>query len=240
MKTFSIVLPCYNEDENIDNLLNNIDRLKKIYNHLEIIVVENGSTDNSLDKIKNHNVYKNNSIILVELKKNLGYGHGIMAGVNIATGEYIGWCHADLQNNLDDVYSVFEKNLVQLENKKTVLKGRRKNRSIVDNFFTFGMSKLVGFLFKYRLTDINAQPKIFPKKFLTFLKDPPNDFSLDLYLLLIAKINSFEIVEYPLTVHKRIAGIAKGGGTLYTKIKLTFRTLNYIYNLKKNRKFKWK
>ena len=237
MEIFSLILPCYNEGENIENLLEVVANLKKLHNNLEIIFVENGSTDNSLFKIKNHQIYKNNSITLVEIKKNLGYGHGIMAGINKSTGEYIGWCHADLQNNLNDIYNIFEKNLDELKRQKTVLKGKRTNRSILDNFFTFGMSMLVSFLFKYKLTDINAQPKIFPKNFLKMLENPPLDFSLDLYFLLIAKINNYKILENPITVHKRVAGKAKGGGSLLAKIKLTSRTLNYIFRIKKSGKF---
>ena len=237
MKTFSIILPCYNEGKNINNLLNTVTKLKKLYNHLEIVIVENGSTDESLTEIKNHTIYKSNSIMLVEIKKNLGYGHGIMSGVSRSTGEYIGWCHADLQNNLNDVYDAFKKNLIELEETKTILKGKRINRNIIDNFFTFGMSIITSFLFKYKLTDINAQPKIFPKKFLSLLDETPIDFSLDLYTLLIAKINNYKIIEHPVLVFKRVAGEAKGGGSFFLKIKLTLRTLNYIFNLKKNKKF---
>ena len=69
MKTFSIILPCYNESENIENLLSAIAKLKKFESNLEIVLVENGSTDQSLNKIKNHSIYKNNSIMLVEIKK---------------------------------------------------------------------------------------------------------------------------------------------------------------------------
>jgi len=237
MKIFSLVLPCYNESENIDNLLDLITKLKKNENNLEIIVVENGSTDNSLVKIKNHKAYKNNIITLVEIKKNLGYGHGIMSGLYKGTGKYIGWCHGDLQNNLDDINNIFKQNYNELNKNNVIIKGKRKNRSMVDNFFTAGMSMLVSFLFKCKLSDINAPPKIFPRNFLNMLTKAPNDFSFDLYFLLIAKYNNYHIIEHPLIIYKRTAGKAKGGGTLFTKIRLTLRTLNYIYKLKINRKF---
>ena len=117
MKIFSLVLPCYNEGENIESLLNAISKLKKLHDDLEIIVVENGSTDDSLHKIKNHPIYENNFIRLVEIKKNLGYGYGIMAGINKSTGQYVGWCHADLQNNLEDIYNIFKENYDELKKK---------------------------------------------------------------------------------------------------------------------------
>ena len=68
-------------------------------------------------------------------------------------------------------------------------------------------------------------------------KENRNILSLDLYFLLTARLNNYKIIERPLVIYKRVAGEAKGGGTLFTKIKLTLRTLNYVYNLKKRKKF---
>ena len=57
----------------------------------------------------------------------------------------------------------------------------------------------------------------------------PNDFSLDLFLLLLASKNNLTIKELPLKVKNRKNDIAKGGGSLYGKIKLTINTLKYIF-----------
>jgi len=237
MKNLSIIIPCYNESENINILFDKLSELIKFYNDVEIVIVDNGSIDNSITKIKNHNLYKSDLITLVEIDKNIGYGHGIMSGVKKSSAKFIAWCHGDLQTNLTDVYNAFEKNLDKLEKTKSIIKGKRINRSILDKFFTSGMSFVASFLFKCKLTDINAQPKIFSRNFLHLLNDPPRDFSLDLYLMLTAKMNNYEIIEYPLVWNKRTAGEAKGGGAFFPKIKLILRTFNYIYNLKKSKKF---
>ena len=74
-----------------------------------------------------------------------------------------------------------------------------------------------------------------PKVFLNLLNNPPDDFSLDLYLLIVAKFNNYKIIEYPVMVKKRISGEAKGGGgNLINKIKLTKKTLIFIFYLRKN------
>ena len=65
MENLSIVIPCYNEEDNISSLFDNLENLKKSYNNLEIIIVDNGSTDHSLEKIKKHHLYKNKLIKLV-------------------------------------------------------------------------------------------------------------------------------------------------------------------------------
>ena len=104
-----------------------------------------------------------------------------------------------------------------------------------DIFFTTGMSLFTSLVFMKKLSDVNAQPKIFPRHFLSLLKNPPNDFSLDLYLLVVARFNDYKIIDYPVIVNKRISGEAKGGGgTFKNKIKLTQKTLSFILYLRKN------
>ena len=234
MENLSIVIPCYNEEDNISSLFDNLENLKKSYNNLEIIIVDNGSTDHSLEKIKKHHLYKNKLIKLVIVEKNIGYGNGIMSGVYRSTSKYISWCHADLQTPPKYACDAFEKNFDKLEKEKIIIKGKRLNRDIFDQIFTFSMSAIASLLFGKRLTDINAQPKIFSKKFLNFLNNPPLDFSLDVYLMVVAIQNQYKIIEYPVSWDQRVAGEAKGGGSIKAKIRITIQTLKCILNLKKN------
>ena len=120
-----------------------------------------------------------------------------------------------------------------LLNKKIIVKGKRLNRSFFDNIFTFFMSKFVNLVFDSCFEDINAQPKIFNKNILSKFNNPPNDFSLDLYLLLIAHLNNLNIIQFHIPWGSRFAGKAKGGGNLIGKFKLTYRSLKYIFKLKK-------
>jgi len=156
-----------------------------------------------------------------------------MSGVNIAEGKYIGWCHADLQTEPKDVYNSYIENKANLETSKCVIKGLRKNRNIFDALFTFGMSLIASTIFFMRINDINAQPKLFPKSFLSYMKNYPYDFSLDLFFLVTAKINNYKIINHDVIMKKRIYGEAKGGGNLKGKIKLIIRTLIYIIQLRK-------
>ena len=236
MKSLSIVIPCFNEEDNISSLFDNLETLKKSYEYLEIIVVDNGSTDDSLNKIQLHKLYKNKLIKLVIVEKNIGYGNGIMEGVYRSTSKYISWCHADLQTPPQYVCDAFEKNFDKLENEKIIIKGKRLNRDIFDQIFTFGMSIIASLIFGKKLTDINAQPKIFSKNFLSFFKNPPNDFSLDIYLMVVAIQNHYKIIEYPVRWDERVAGEAKGGGSIKAKLRLIIQTLKCIIALKK--KFK--
>ena len=155
-----------------------------------------------------------------------------MSGVKIAKGEYIGWCHADLQTEPKDVYDAYIQNYSELSKKNVLIKGSRINRNIFDNIFTIGMSVFASIVFARIISDINAQPKLFSKSFLKHLEDFPYDFSLDLYLLVIAKIKNYKIINHKVILKKRIYGDAKGGGNLIGKFKLIKRTFAYMVKLR--------
>ena len=65
------------------------------------------------------------------------------------------------------------------------------------------------------------------------MQDYPYDFSLDLYLLIIAKINNYKILNFEVEFKNRLYGEAKGGGSILGKLKLTIRTIIYIFKLRK-------
>ena len=173
----SLIIPCYNEAESLpilfkklENLLNN--------EQIQIIIVENGSNDDSLSIIKSFHK-KNNNFTFISLEENRGYGYGIIQGLKIAEKNYVGWTHADLQTEPDDIKKAF-KFLTENE-EKIFIKGSRYGREISDNLFTIGMSLIASFQLGIFLWDINAQPSVFPASFLKKWDNPPNDFSLDLY-----------------------------------------------------------
>ena len=233
LKKLSIVIPCYNEEKNIHPLFEKIKKLLEDYSFVEIIIIDNGSTDNTNENIMSSDLFNEKKINLLKLEKNIGYGHGIMSGVNIAQSQFISWCHADLQTEPSDVLNAYTKNIEKLKSEKYIIKGLRKNRNFFDSMFTFGMSLFASIVFKKKINDINAQPKLFPKSFLKYMKDYPKDFSLDLYLLVMAKANNYGIINHEVIMKKRLFDEAKGGGSLKGKIKLIKRTVIYIIELKK-------
>ena len=233
MTDLSIVIPCYNEEKNIIPLFKKIENLLTKDPNIEIIIVDNGSTDNTKNNILNSDLNIDKKINVYEIKKNIGYGHGIMSGVKIASGNFIGWCHADLQTEPEDIYNAYQQNYEKLKNDKVIIKGIRTNRNLFDKLFTLGMSIMASILFQRIVSDINAQPKLFSQTFRSFLVDYPYDFSLDLYLLIIAKVKYYKIVNHKVVLKKRLHGEAKGGGNLKGKIKLIKRTFMYMLKLRK-------
>ena len=232
MSDLSVIIPCFNEEKNLVEIVKQIKVVKEENKDIfiEFIVVNNGSTDNSSSKLTKLNDQYNFKI--VDLDKNLGYGGGILAGIREATCSVIAWTHGDLQCDLNDVITAYKKNLIKLNNKKTIVKGKRIKRNFFDAFFSNSMALIASLVFQKTFNEINAQPKIFSREILINFHNAPNDFSLDLFLLYVSKKAKYEIIDYPVIYKKRIAGIAKGGDSLKGKINLTVRSLIYIFKLR--------
>ncbi len=230
MSSLSIIIPCYNEANNIKNLINRFVLFDKFDS--ELILVNNGSTDNT-NQLFSELAIDYENIKFVKIKNNVGYGHGIIKGIEEAKNDIIAWTHADLQTDISDIFKAYNKFLSQKKIRECIVKGRRVGRRGVDNFFTLLMSITSKLVLGVELRDINAQPKIFNKSFFLKLKNPPLDFSIDLFLMYKAKKNNMDIIEIPVNFGKRLHGKSKGGGTWIGKIKLIKRTLIYIFNLKK-------
>ena len=107
----SIVIPCYNEEENIPIILDKFDNILT-NEDIEIILVNNGSTDNSDEVLKRLlPKYLFAKTVLVPINK--GYGYGIFQGLKEAKGDFLGWMHADMQTDPQDIiraYKILEKN----------------------------------------------------------------------------------------------------------------------------------
>ena len=227
MTLLSIVIPCYNEEKNIRELLEKSKRL--IQENIEIIIVNNGSTDNTVF-VLNKLIISSDFLKVVHIQKNQGYGFGIYSGLKLAKGKYIGWTHADLQTDLDDIIKV----LNFLNDDKVFIKGIRKGRNIKDRFFTIGMSIFESILLGEFLWDINAQPNIFKRDLFLKYNKPPKDFSFDLYYYFYAVKEKYKIIRINVIFHSRKFGVSSWNNSFRNKLKFIIRTLRYSYQLKKN------
>ena len=225
----SLIIPCYNENDNLPFLFKKLENVLE-NNLFEIIIVENGSNDGSIDTIKRYKLkYKN--LKFLKIYKNEGYGNGILRGLDIATGDYLSWTHADMQTDPQDI--LMGQILIKNNNNKNNLfiKGIRSGRSINDRFFTIGMSFFCSLVLGTFLWDINAQPCIFHSSFFKSWRNPPKDFSLDLYAYYEAKKSGYIVRRIPVRFNKRLHGSSKWNIDLISKFKFIKRTINFTFSL---------
>ena len=227
----SIIVPCYNEEKNISLIL---EKFSEVINRddIEVLLVNNGSTDNSTATINNLlPSYPFARVVDVEI--NQGYGFGITSGLKEAKGKFIGYTHADMQTDPADVLKALEIIEQQENSKNCYVKGDRKGRAIFDQFFTMGMSAFETIYLGKKLWDINAQPNIFHRSFFEKLKNIPKDFSLDLYFLYTAQKEGLEVIRFDVLFPERIHGTSSWNDGFASKWKFIKRTFDFSFKLKK-------
>jgi glycosyltransferase involved in cell wall biosynthesis len=230
----SIIIPCYNEAENIPILLEKFDAVISKYQKgkIELVLIDNNSKDNTNKVLlKSLPKYKYTKSFFEPIP---GYGAAIKKGINSAEGEFVCWTHADLQTDPLDVLKAFEIINNEKDKERIFVKGNRKNRPFFDKFFEFGMSIFESVTLKTFLYDINAQPNLFHNSFLKIMENPPNDFSFDLYAYYLAKSNNYKIIRFPVLFPERIHGKSTWNTSLQSKIKFIKRTLDYSFKLKED------
>ena len=229
MLVAEIVIPCFNEAKNLKKLVSECEKVTKLSEYqVGFILVNNGSTDVS-HKIFLELVTGNNSIKYVSLTHNKGYGGGILAGLEHAAAPIFGWTHADLQTPLADCLT----GVISIQNGEDFAKGRRTGRKAGDKLFSIGMGLFESILFRRRLFEINAQPTIFRAELIKEWKNPPSDFSLDLYALVMANNGGFTVARFPVKFLPRQFGESKWNLGLRYRVKFIRRTVCYSSVLRK-------
>lgn len=107
----SIIIPCYNGEKYIEKCLNSI--MMQSYRNLDILVIDDGSTDNSFNICKN--IAKKDSRIRVVRQENKGLPATRKIGIDMVVGEYItfvdvdDWIHPDMYLNM--MYAMIKENV---------------------------------------------------------------------------------------------------------------------------------
>lgn len=229
---FSLVIPCYNEAANLSLLL---DRCRALASRpgIEVVLVDNGSTDNTpqllADLLPGYPGCRS-----VRVEWNQGYGFGILAGLAACKGEILGWTHADMQTDPQDVLRGL--GFFEQHGEAIFVKGRRYGRPLADQLFTIGMSGFETLLLRTPLWDINAQPTMFTRRFFDTWSDAPYDFSLDLYAYYRARKAGLQVHRFPVRFGERAHGVSHWNVNWAAKRKFIRRTIDFSLQLKSSLK----
>ncbi len=151
-KLLSVIVPIFNEEENIRPLYQEVlAATEPLDIDLEIIFIDDGSTDASLDTLLQLHA-GDPRVQVIQLRKNFGQSPAISAGFDRCRGDVVITMDGDLQNDPADIPRILEK----LEAGNDIVNGWRKNRH--DRFLTrilpsFFGNKLISFITKVKLHD---------------------------------------------------------------------------------------
>lgn len=136
----SMVIPVYNEEENLSELIRRTDAVcRELKTEVEVVLVDDGSSDRSAEMIRDI-AEKNSFFVGVILTSNFGQHAAVTAGMKVAQGKYVVTLDADLQNPPEEVPKILE----QLRAGYDVVGSIRENRQ--DTFFRKYASHLVNLM----------------------------------------------------------------------------------------------
>lgn len=204
MKHLSIVIPAYNEEKRIEfTLLSTLDYLKAQTYQSEIIVVNDGSTDKTVDKVNQFHAYSKTKLILLENPGNKGKGYSVRNGMLHSTGDISLFMDADLATPLSEIVKVITP---IINGNYDIVFGSRKQNELVGNHQSFirelrgrggnlFMRALLGIDFYdtqcgFKAFKHNAIESIFPLQRI-------NGFGFDPELLFIGQKQGWRIAEMP-------------------------------------------
>lgn len=196
----SIIIPVYNEENTIQELLKRVAAvsLKKLKK--EIIVVDDCSTDKTLQILRRHP-----NLTLIHHEQNQGKGAAVRSAIQQATGDIILIQDADLEYNPQD----YKQLLTPILNKEAhVVYGSRrltKNKKST-TLFTWGgilSTAVINLLYNAHLTDIATCYKVFEKDIIRNIPLNENGFSFDPEITIKLLKRNIKIREVPISYNPR-------------------------------------
>ncbi len=206
----TIVIPVFNEEKTIEEVLKRVNEVKIPNAEKEVIVVDDGSSDKTAEVIKKA-LLKLKSIKFIQHEKNMGKGAAVRTGINKASGDYVIIQDADLEYNPNLIPMLFGK----IDGEKKVVYGTRLQRlpNLTHEERTFRflshylgnrfLSLTTSLLYGQWITDMETCYKLFPKKAMEkiTLKSRGFDFEPEITAKLLK--NGFRIIEVPITAEPR-------------------------------------
>ena len=206
-KKLSVIIPAYNKGHSIFSVIDQqIKQLKLTAYDFEIIVVNDGSTDNTLEKAVKAKAFNGNSdkIKIFHYPTNWGKGFALSYGFWKSTGNLVAFCDADL--DLPAINLRVALAHMDQANSDIVIGSKRHpdskvNYPFVRRFMSFWYQVFIRLLFNLNVRDTQCGLKIFKREILEVIipKLVVKAFAFDLELLVVAKKYGFSnIVESPI------------------------------------------
>ena len=220
----SVLLPVFNEEPNLRPLHEKLDRaLKQLGRTAEIIYVDDGSSDGSLDVLREI-AAKDSRVRVIALRRNYGQTPAMSAGIDAARGRVLIPMDADLQNDPADIARLLDK----LDEGYEVVSGWRKNRK--DPLFT---RKIPSMMANWLISKIGGVPlhdygcslKAYRRE---SLADVHLYGEMHRFIPIYASWSGARVAEIPVEHHARTMGKSKYGLSRTIKVVFDLMTIKFM------------
>jgi glycosyltransferase involved in cell wall biosynthesis len=206
MKSISVVYPAYNEELYVKlTIEQTLAAISRITDDFEIIVVDDASTDNTLPLLRDYSRY-NKRIKIFCNETNSKLGGTLRKGFKEATKELVLYSDFDMPFDLNDVAKAIE---VLEQDKADLLSAFRINRNIDGlkrTFYSIIYNRIINFLFRVNLKDVNFSFKLFKRSILNDIILESEGSFISAELLIRVKIKGFRVVQLPVVYYCRSRG----------------------------------
>jgi glycosyltransferase involved in cell wall biosynthesis len=228
----SFVIPAYNEGGKIyKNLIECLHVIRRYGVPFELVVVNDGSSDDTIQEIKRAAIY-NPEVVPVSYRNNIGKGNALKVGAKRATGNLVVFMDADLE--IHPKHAMRFMYMLKATEADVVIGSKRHPDSRVDypikrRFLSWGYHLLIKLMFNLDVTDTQPGFKLFRKDVLEkeMNKVEAQRYAFDLDLLVNVQADGYKIVEAPIELN---FSRACGGRIGFKTVRCIFKeTLGIFY-----------
>jgi glycosyltransferase involved in cell wall biosynthesis len=185
-----------------------LDSFTRMGYKLELIAVDNGSSDRTGEIIRNWSA-RNAGVVPWRVEVNQGYGYGVLSAIRRATAPWVGVVPADGQVDAEDVVRLYE--TAAASTRRVLAKARRRFR--MDGPIRKIVSVSYNMFFRMlwpgvASIDINGLPKIIPREYLLAMNLRSKDWFLDPEIMIKAHELGLPILEFNVFGRMRSAGLS--------------------------------
>jgi len=223
MKTYSLIIPIYNEERTLTKLLNTLHKIDK--KNIEIIIVDDGSNDDTENILS-----QSEHFIILRNKINQGKGASIIKGAEFANNQNLILIDGDLEIEIEIIpklIAAFEKN------DEDVLVGIRWNNNSdysynINSFGNYFINGVFNFLYHQKLSDVLCCVRILNLELFKSLHIQSKGFSIEIETISKLVKKNLMIGEIMIDYNRRTQADGKklkgsdGWGIIWTMIKIRF------------------
>jgi len=205
----SLVIPLYDEESNVQRVTDELVKLLRSNGiNFEIVLVNNGSRDNTDREIDRMTQIYGNTIVKAVVPVNRGFGWGVINGLKVCRGRFVGFMGGDLQVEARETIRIYD---IAKNNSSNIIKAFRyiRHDGISRKVLSYLYNGLFRILYQIDVRDVNGTPKIFGAEFLKSLDLQSKRSFFDAELLIKLTCLGCKVFEVPVESKKRALGRSK-------------------------------